>query len=186
MLPHCSAEPLAGCRVPTLPRRAPITLRHAARDSVLWKWRSGQATSAADLGDPRSTTDYAFCLHREAAGVWQSLLELVVPAASTCGRSAAPCWRGDGTPPGSVGYVFRDAGLQNDGIAELRLGAGAEGRASILLRARGSGMALPTLPLAPSDHVVVQLRNSDGSCWSAWYAPPATVNSAQRFVDSND
>jgi len=184
--PRCSAEPLADCRLPTLPQHAPIALAHAASDSAVWRWRSGQATSAADLGDPRSSTDYAFCLHAESAGVWQPLLQLVVPAASTCGRGARPCWRGAGKPAGSAGYVFRDPTLLNGGVAEVHLKPGADGRASIQLRARGPGIGLPALPLAPYDQVVAQLRSGDGSCWSAAYATPALTNSARRFVDDND
>ena len=186
VLPRCSAAPLADCRVPTLAGRAPISLVHGARDALLWKWRAGEATSAGDLGDPSHDTDYAFCLHREAAGTWQSLLQLVVPAATSCGRNAAPCWKGAGKPAGATGYVFRDPSMQYDGVAELRLRPGTDGRASILLRGRGPLLELPPLPLAPSERVVAQLRSSDGACWSASYATPAVTNTEKKFTDHSD
>lgn len=182
VLPRCSAEPRDGCRTPTRPRRSQILLTHGARDGVLWKWRSGEATSADDFGDTRATTDYAFCVHREVAGAWQSVLQLVLPAASTC-ANGAPCWRGAGEPAGSAGYTLRDAGALHDGVTELRLTPGADGRASILLRGRGPDLDLPPLPLGPAERVVAQLRTGEGACWGAEYAAPALRDDVKRFAD---
>lgn len=87
-----------------------------------------------------------------------------------------------------MGYVFRDPALESDGVAELRLKPGADGRASMVLRGRGRGPALdlPALPLAPSERVVAQLRTGEGECWSGDYTAPALKNDARRFADSSD
>jgi sugar lactone lactonase YvrE len=183
VLPHCSAEPLDGCEVPMHPGGSQIVLTHGARDALLWKWRSGEATRIEDLGDPRSTTDYAFCLHRETAGAWSNVLQLRLPAGSTCGDADEPCWRAvDGTAR-ATGYVFKDRGLEHDGVNELRLRLGGDGRPSIHLDGRGPTLDLPALPLGPAEQVVAQLRTGDGACWSADYAAPALRDDVKRFVD---
>jgi 6-phosphogluconolactonase (cycloisomerase 2 family) len=186
VLPHCSAAPLDGCRTPMGSRRSQILLAPDPRDTLLWRWPSGQVTSAAEFGDPRSMTDYAFCVHRESAGEWQAEVELVVPASSTCGDGDAPCWHGLGTPAGSRGYVFRDPALGDDGVEKLQLRRGSDGRAAIVLRGRGTAVDLPELPFPPYQRIVAQLRNGDGTCWSAEYGAPATIHHATRFADRSD
>lgn len=178
VLPHCSAEPAAGCTA----GRSQIVVGRGAADTLLWTWRTGAASGPVDFGDPRTTTDFAFCLHREDAGGWANLLQLSLPAASTCGATSTPCWRTTAGPaPG--GYVFRDGTSQHDGVTELRLTPRRDGRASILLRGRGAGLGLPALPLGPAERVVAQLRTGDGACWSADYGAPARRDDGGHFSD---
>lgn len=183
ILPRCSAEPLTGCHVPARKHRSSIVLTGGERDALVWKWRSGKATSAADLGDPSATTDYAFCVHRERDGSWDDAVELVVPAASRCGADELSCWRDLGSAAGPAGYLFRDPAGQHDGVTELRLKPQANGRVSILLRGGGAAFDRPSLPLGPAERVVAQLRTGDGACWSAAYAAPALQDDAERFAD---
>jgi DNA-binding beta-propeller fold protein YncE len=183
VLPRCSAEPLTGCHLPTREHRSSIVLTGGARDALVWKWRRGTATSGADLGDPRATTDYAFCLHRETSGSWDDALQLVVPAASRCGAEELPCWRDLGNPAAPEGYLLRDDAGQHDGVTELRLKPHVDGRVSILLRGGGPALDRPPLPLGPAERIVAQLRTGDGACWSADYAAPALQDGVRRFAD---
>jgi hypothetical protein len=57
------------------------------------------------------------------------------------------------------------------------------GRGSIVAKARGAGLVMPTLPLAPM--VVVQLRNSAGHCWLANFSTPAR-NTRRAFASQSD
>jgi hypothetical protein len=42
------------------------------------------------------------------------------------------------------------------------------------------------MPLAQSPAVTVQLRNSEGVCWSQSYSAPASRSDAERFKDAAD
>lgn len=181
VLPHCAAEPVAGC----VSGRSRIVLADRASDTLLWTWRGDTASGGEGVGDPRTTTDLAFCVHRRRAGDWADVLQLSVPAGSTCGATSSSCWRTMGTPPGSGGFSFRDASAQHDGVTAIRLTTRPDGRAAILLRGRGAALGLPTLPLGPAESVVAQLRTGDGDCWSAEYAAPARRDDAGQFADQD-
>jgi hypothetical protein len=61
----------------------------------------------------------------------------------------------------------------------LRLKARSDGTGTIVLKARGTPLGLPSLPPAPP--LTVQLQRRDGAgCWSATFSVPATSTS-DRF-----
>jgi hypothetical protein len=62
--------------------------------------------------------------------------------------------------------------------------ANREGRARILVKAKGENLEMPTLPLAQDLRVRVQLINSDGVCWESNYTGPADRNDQKMFRDS--
>ena len=60
-LEGCRARPFQ-CRVPTASEKATLTLvdkRRPRGDALTWQWRSGEATSKSDFGDPIGGAGYA-------------------------------------------------------------------------------------------------------------------------------
>jgi hypothetical protein len=158
----CATQPLTDCHV-----SATSSLALRFREGELaWQWRRG-TTSESELGTPTTTTDYALCLYEERDGVPTLLVAATVPS-------------GAGWKATEKGFRYRSASGAPDGVRRLQLKSGAPGKASIALT--GRGMALPPLPLPQSGPVVVQLANSEGSCWTAAFPPPAKRNDDTRFV----
>jgi cysteine-rich repeat protein len=147
-----------------------------SRDALTWKWQRGDATLLADLGDPLNTTDYTLCIYDRSAGNPQLAWRATMPSAGTC--NGRPCWKATGT----TGFKYSDRELTPDGVKSLQLKTGANGTASILLKAKGDRLQ-PSLPLAQDPSVTVQLRNGLGVCWASTLAAPATRNDAAQFSD---
>ncbi len=179
----CGAVPPAGCRHQTVSGRGSLALRDdasAAKDRLAWSWVNGAATARADFGDPTAGTSYRLCLWDEAAGTPRLALSTGVAAAGTC--SGAPCWRASAS-----GFRYKDRGAAAEGVRQLVLKAGADGRSKIQLRGQGPRLALPSsLPLAQDPKLTVQLRSSTGTCWEATYAAPAARDDAGQFKDRAD
>ena len=106
-------------------------------------------------------------------------MEATAPAGGLCGIK--PCWR----PLGSSGFTYKDKQLLPEGIQQLKLKQGADGKAQIQLIGRGSPLALPPLG-GVTQPVRVQLRNSDGLCWEAVYSAPASAHTSTIFKDKAD
>src|SRR5262249_21351540 len=146
----CVVGPKTGCRTPLDPTKSQLTLRNDAddtHDQLLWKWSKGQATMPADLGDPTTTDDYTLCVYDHTDATPRLLLQASAPAASTCpfGPMGAACWRALGNPAGSKGFLYRNAGLFSpDGLARVKLGPGADGKAKMSVKGQGPNLAMPS------------------------------------------
>jgi hypothetical protein len=170
----CTPAPKAGCRALTTPPRGVFRYTKGstdARNVLAWRWPAGDAVSLQDLGDPFATTSYAFCVY-DAGGGAQPLLHAELPPGQACGAIA--CWRQ--TSAARVDY--QDNARYVLGINLLRLKTGAS-RASVMVRAGGPRLALPTAALTPP--VTVQLQAANGTCWSADYAARVTRNLPSQF-----
>jgi uncharacterized delta-60 repeat protein len=110
----------AGCFAPTS-----SALARPAANRLRWSWQTTSPVDASTFGDPTDATGVSVCVLDGSA---LPLVELHVPAAGTCG--AAPCWKA--TPKG---FRYKDATASADGVASLRLVAGADG-GRIILKAR--------------------------------------------------
>ena len=66
----------------------------------------------------------------------------------------------------------------------MTIKAGAAGKSSIKLKAKGSYLDVATLPLTQSPAVTVQLSNGIGTCFESVFTPPATKNDAGQFKDA--
>jgi hypothetical protein len=97
----------------------------------------------------------------------------IVPAAGRCGPAGKPCWK-----ESARGFTYRNRDLAPDGILRLALKDGADGKAKIVLKGRGPGLAKPALPIQTLP-LTVQLTNG-ATCWEASYGGPAT-NEPERF-----
>lgn len=128
-----------------------------SRDRLVWKWTKGEATTTPDYGIPSGTTAYALCVY--TAG--DLALSAQVPP--------------DGIkwiPVEGDGYKYHDASRTPDGIKQMSLRSGDDGRARARVLGRGAnledGLAAPlALP------VRVQLVNdSPGTCFESTFASP--------------
>ena len=146
--------------------RAPDT-----RDRIAWTWRKGAGTTAADIGNPATTTAYTLCLYDTAAGVPQRRLLQTIPPSSR--------WKAF-----SRGYRYRDSTLSAGGLQSIVLTQGATGKASVQVRGKGQPLDLPGLPLTKQPNVIVQLMNDD-ACWSSTFSM-AAENSLARFKAKSD
>jgi hypothetical protein len=159
----CVAAPASACRQPTEPARAQLLLRDLTRDRgdrLVWQWLRGVQTPRAAFGDPRARDGYAFCVFDESRSAARVLLGARAPAASTCG--GRPCWT-----VSKKGFVYRDRTLTPEGLEQIALQSGSDGKARVIVKARGERLAMPTLPLATP--LRVQLQAANGECWEARY-----------------
>jgi len=177
----CIAAPRPTCKRPTLPLRASLKLRDATPDTgdqIVWKWKKGAATSAADLADPLGTSDYALCLFDESAATPARLLGALAPAGGQCG--SRPCWS-----TSSTGARYADPAQTPDGLDRIKLHIGTEGRASATVRGRGADLDFPSLPLPTP--LRVQLQAEGGACWEATFAAAgASRNDTSGFAGRGD
>lgn len=172
----CAVIEQPGCSLPSVPKQAPLVLRHGKsdrQDVLSWSWRSGATLATADFGDPTSTTSYRFFLFDES-GPLQPVLDVAIPASGMCGdRRPKPCWKQTRT---GFKYQRRDAG----GTLRIGLRAGAPGRAGIQLQGQGRLAEVPSMPLGRP--VRAQLSRTDSTgCWGALYDLFVTRNETARF-----
>ena len=174
----CSLTPRAGCRTPVgFKKRLRISDK---KDLVTWRWRTTGSIAVADFGDPVNTTSYSFCVYAGATPTF--VMELRAPFDGTCGTK--PCWKARG-PGGSKGFRYKDKDRTPDGITRLVLRTTPPSLADIVLRARGTNIPMPPLPLA--EPVIAQLVKSAGpECWESDYSAPALKNNSEVFKDKND
>ncbi len=173
-VPACGPSPRAGCRAAGSGGGllAFSQGRTPDRDQLQWKWQRGAATSVADFGDPTGTTAYRLCLWAGGA----TLAELRIPSQSQrplgCRVSnPRPCWKST-----SSGFVFTDPDRTGDGVGSVKFAAGADGRASISVSARGPRLPDPARPFALP--VVAQMLSTTGECWESTFSAPAAQNLA--------
>ena len=175
----CAPTPAVGCRRPVTPGAARLTITRpgvATRNTLAWRWAHGAATTIADFGDPTTGSAFLLCLY-DASGGAEPVATFAAPAAGTCAGDS--CWEST-----RAGFSYKDRLATPDGIALLRLQAGTDGSAKLLVEGRGPSLPLPTLPLVAP--LVVQLTNTEtGICWEATIAVPRT-NDATRFVGTGE
>lgn len=169
-------EPAESCFLPTQPFASSIVIGdHAndARDQIQWRWTKGPATSVADFLDPTSVdTRFELCVY-DASGNAQPLRASVIKGGSSCG--ARPCWRAVGTTGWS--YARSASSGVGDGVTQLKLTSGPDGRSQVTLKGKGALVAPPDLPLTLP--ITVQLVASDGTsrrCWQSTFIDGVTRN----------
>jgi hypothetical protein len=173
----CSAAP-APCRPPFVSGKSSVRLvdhPSDAKDRLQWKWTKGAATTLGELGDPTTSGDYALCLYDD--GELSATLE--IPAAGTC--QGKPCWRAKPT-----GFQYRNKDALPDGITQLTLRAGADGKASLQAKGAGLPLPMPALDLITGT-LRVQLRNrASGLCWDTTFSQPFHKQTAEQLRDRAD
>jgi hypothetical protein len=177
VLPTCGAAPDT-CRTPTVSGKAFLSIatkNPSTKSQLQWKWASGSATDKADFGAPVGTDGYALCLYEDGALV----TTLDVPAGGDC--AGKPCWADK-----PKGFQYKDKDLTPNGIAQLQLSSGLDGKAKI--QVKGKGANIPAINVGNLDGTVtVQLKRAGSPiCWGATYSPPAAKNDGITFKDKAD
>jgi hypothetical protein len=145
------------------------------KDKLGWKWIKGTATTTGDFGTPLSSTNYLLCIY---TGSTPTLVtSALAPAGGTC--AGKPCWKGKPT-----GFIYKDKDLTPNGLLQIVLKSGLDGKAKIIVKGKGANLQTPALPI--SQPVTVQLKSSDGVCWEAVYSAPATKSDTTVFKDKAD
>ena len=183
---NCSAAPpRSHCLGPLISNRAVLILLdkpNSKADTFTWKWLTGEKTTLADFGDPRTTTQYDLCIYDETGGSPSLAFGMRVPAGGTCRNK--PCWK----KTSGSGFRYKDSNRLSDGIDTITLRQGNTGRARISILGRGEHLPFPSslLPFSQDSTVTVQLSNSEDVCWQAEYSDPAKRNSSKQFQDKGD
>lgn len=163
----CSPAPEA-CREPTRRGAAKLTLIDKAgeKDKLTWSYSKGEATSAADFGDPLSTDGYDLCLYENGVLVegWN------VPAAGTC--DGRPCWKLKGDD-----FLYKDKELTPDGIDSLKLTPGEDdGDTKIKAIGKGTRLDMPDLGDLGGTLELQLQKSAGGVCWGSSFTAPFLKN----------
>jgi hypothetical protein len=161
----CGDAPRSGCKHPIAARGSLLTIKERPGDPsktrLMWKWGKGQATAKAEFGIPTSTTDYAVCVYD---GNGDLLIGARAPQGETCRTNELrDCWKEN-----SKGYRYVDRDLTPDGLQQVQLKAGPDGKAQIVVKGRGNNLQAPPLSVMTLP-VRVQTVNGGGACWEATF-----------------
>ena len=172
----CPHEPLVGCKAPVEDGKSQLIVKDKSpdkSDALVWKWQKGDATVAADFGDPLASSDVRVCLYDGATRDFAA--GAIAPAGGTC--AGKPCWK----PIGAKGFLYSDKALTPTGIQSLKLLGGPAGKAAILAKLKGDLVDVPALPVAGP--VLVQVSSDGGACFEAEYLPGSfSQNSSGQLV----
>jgi hypothetical protein len=176
-----AGPPDPACIAPTAPRKSTLVVKRGTtpdKDSLVWTWTAGPATTGADFGNPRGAGKIAACIYDTSTGSAKLAEALQVPAGGICGKK--PCWKGT-----KKGFDYTDAAGTADGVAKVTLLSGATGKSKVVLRAKGAALPLPGLPLAAP--VTIQLRTAADRCFGATFTTPSPVRDpAKVFKGKSD
>jgi hypothetical protein len=171
----CSAEPLMDCRVAG---KAQLKIKNASldeKDQFQFKWSKGEESLYPAFGTPSSTTSYALCIYDSIGGDDDLATEFVVPPSVAWTTKSPKTWS----------YKQKPATV--DGVEQIKLKVGDDGKASVLLKAKGLDIPLP-IPVSLTEffdqdpRVIAQLVNSDGECWTVEVtAAQADANEPESF-----
>lgn len=157
----CPPTPRSGC-VGSPAGRATLVLKRTggAKDALAWQWRSGVALTKDVFGTPATTTGFVLCLYDASP---EPRRVLAVPAAGTC-RGGKPCWKST-----KAGFTYKDKDATPDGIVTVVLKSGAAGKARIVVKGKGTALAVPPLPLTLPARVQL-VRTDTLACWDASFS----------------
>jgi hypothetical protein len=167
----CPASP-ATCREPFVGGKAFFLLKDKddPADRVIWKWLAGTQTDSTEFGNPVDDESYRLCVYNGGT----LLFEMGANAGATF-------WSANGS-----GYKYRNPNGSSDGMQSIRLIAGADRRAKILVKGKGDNVDMPTLG-ALAGPITMQLHQSSGGvCWSATYSSPFLRQDSSIFKDRAD
>lgn len=165
----CGATPAPACRTALKSLLVIKNKEEDTKDRLIWKWRKGQATSQAELGNPTAATDYSLCLY---AGVGSPLVFAATVPGGTVGWVAIS----------SKGYSYLDRLGAVEGVRRIILKGSDEAKAKLLVKGGGAELADPP-PGSLVAPVTAQLINDEtGVCWESTYQVAHIIrNTPDRF-----
>jgi hypothetical protein len=138
---------------------------------IEWFWVQGEATTREEFGDPLAGDDYAFCLFDESQGT-PRVLFYAATRSDPCGKKS--CWR----RTGKTGFQYGDP--KSDALRKVVLKSGREGKAKVVVTAKGRDLAIPALPV--SLPLRAQLQADNGQCWESQFVQlGVSKNDAKLF-----
>jgi 6-phosphogluconolactonase (cycloisomerase 2 family) len=179
----CPPTPEVGCKQITQPAKGKLAIREAAddsKDSLQWVWNKGDVTELADFGDPiDGFAHYSFCVYDTSVNA-QPVMGATLKPGILCG--GAPCW----SKAGKKGFKLQDKAGSQDGVTQVKLGAGEAGKAKARVKGRGASLEMPTLPLATPVLAQVVVRDGDRvACWEAGFST-FDQNDSEGFKAKSD
>lgn len=168
----CVAHPWGDCHRPT--ERLSGELEIVAKPHlrlIEWSWVDGEATSRQDLGNPLADDRYSFCVYDESAAT-PRIAFAATTRTDPCGKKS--CWK----PTGKTGFHY--SAPASDLLRKVVLKSGADGKAKVLVAAKGDRLVLPTLPMTLP--LRAQLQAENGQCWeSEFVADGVSKNDPKHF-----
>src|SRR5262249_6139578 len=152
----CQIGPRTACKDTTAPLKSILQFKNKAPNQVSFKWSKGEATQAADFGDPLNTDGYALCVFGSGGNL---LFKSNAPAGDVCGTR--PCWKALGIK----GFSYKDPLHTPNGADKVLLKAGLQGKAKTQFKGKGDSLDPFALPLPLP--VTAQLQAANGQCWQA-------------------
>ncbi|MEO6030191.1 MAG: choice-of-anchor Q domain-containing protein, partial [Candidatus Binatia bacterium] len=171
----CVAKVRASCRQPTRRVSGHIDLTTKRTSKLTWKWTEGEGTAREAFHDPTAGGTFALCVFDEA-GSAPRVAFATETRTGHCGKRA--CWRNTSAST----FTYKDPDPAPNGLSTVVLKSGNDGKAKILVDAKGPALTLPTLPLALP--LRVQLQAADGSCWEARYVRETTTKNTPQQLSA--
>ena len=164
----CQPAPVSSCRAALKSKLQIADGADDNKDKLLWKWIKGDATTAADFGSPTGTTRYSLCLYR---GALPSLLtELALPPGTG--------WQS----LGDKGFKYGDPSELPHGVQRTLLKSGAQDKAKIVLKAKGTNLPDGLLPIGTAPVVAQLVRADTMGCWESDYdAADVSADDGSQF-----
>ena len=160
----CGPVPTVGCRG-TQPGGSSLKIRSvvpSSKNQLQYKWKTGDATTIVEYGNPVTTASYVVCVYDSSANP-QPLLADAAPAGGLC-KKDNPCWS-----TGVTSDKYNDGLYTPDGLQSIQLKEGlVNGKAQISVKGRSINVLPTGLPLPFTLPVTVQIQNTQtGVCWES-------------------
>ncbi len=177
------APPAPGCRAPLGAKKSFFSFKPGKtpeKNVVVWKWGRGPETLGSEFGSGPNGPRYDLCVYDSDDTL---VLGARIPSGSEtlmCG--IFPCWKT--LANGNLKYANKAA--MPEGVAALTLAPGVDGKTKFSLKAKGTDLAFPTLPLA-DPNLRVQLKQ-EGSpiCWDATFSATVLKNRPDGYTAQSD
>jgi hypothetical protein len=156
----CADTPKFGCNATAT--KAQLQLKAPAddtKDKLKFKWQNGNVLS---FDDPTGSVEYYLCIYAPTL-----ILQAVVPPGAN--------WKATGS-----GFKYGENTGAAGGVSKIKIQKGA-GTAKIFIKGFGMNLDDPALPL--TQPVLVQVQNSNGSCWEHQFTSPENKNTMTQFND---
>jgi cysteine-rich repeat protein len=178
-LAGCVPAPASSCKQSVSPNGLLAYIGVADKPRTLkWNWRNGDATTAAELGDPTTSTNYAVCIYRPIGATPDLGLVLAADAPAGAMSGTRPSWSVRAAGP----IRFKNRSGNAGGLTEISVRPADTGHARMKVRGKGS---LDFNPIRGVPPVIAQLRASNGTCFEARF-PRAIRDSLIVFGDAYD
>jgi hypothetical protein len=151
----------------------------SSKNQLLWKLAEGEAFDQAAIGDVAATEGFTLCVYDQTAATPSLATSLSI--------DPGVLWA-DKAPKG---VLYKDKTALMDGVTIVKLKAGAAGKTSVQVKAKGVNVPVPALAdvdtrFDQDPSVIVQLIGDAGLCLSSEFtASEKTKNSESLFKDKH-